>query len=144
LAKVHISAAIAEAKAARSQRTEITQDMVLREIAKVAFLKMSNFLRVDANGQPQIDLSGVTGDELDALSEFQTETVLERGGGSEQTNYIRKTRIRFHNKLIALEKLARHTGVYEKEVVNAGDAFGRLIEEIQRRGSRAPINRSDA
>jgi phage terminase small subunit len=115
----------------------VTQARVVAEMAKVAFASMRNFVRIDEEGQPQIDLTDTPDDDLDALSEVSTETVIERDG----VNEIRKTKIKLHDKLAALEKLARYTGVYDKETEKAAGAFADAISDIQSRMSRAPIKR---
>jgi hypothetical protein len=57
--------------------------------------------------------------DLDALSETSTETILEKTGvdadGKPVFSQVRKTKIKLHDKLAALEKLARYTGVFDKE-----------------------------
>ena len=121
---------------------------MLQELAKIAFASMREFISIDLDGQPQIDLCNATDDDLDALSEVVTETVLERDGtepvtGGARFNRIRKTqiKIKLHDKLAALEKLAQHTGVYRKRDDNFANALVSCVAEIQARTSKAPINR---
>jgi phage terminase small subunit len=47
LSNVMVAAAIAEAQSARSERTEITQDMVVRELAKIGFSDLRKVLTKD-------------------------------------------------------------------------------------------------
>jgi hypothetical protein len=117
-------------------------------MAKVAFASMRNFVSVDAEGQPQINLTDTPDDDLDALSETSTETILEKTGvdaeGKPVFSQVRKTKIKLYDKLAALEKLARYTGVYDKETEKAAGAFADAISDIQSRMSRAPIKRDTA
>ena len=119
----------------------------MKEIAKVGFASMRHVMVIDSDGQPQIDLSSTPYDDLDALLEIQTETVLERDGvgddGKPAFNRIRKTKIKFHDKLSALEKLAQHTGVYAKRDEDQVNALAQAISEIQARTSKAPILRDE-
>ncbi len=146
LAKPSIQAAVAKAQAERMARTKISAADVLREIAKVGFASMRRFVLIDSDGQPQINLTKTPHDDLDALSEISTETVLERDGlgedGQPIFSRIRKTKIKLHDKLNALEKLAQHTGVYKQRDEDTATAFAHAIAEIQSRSSRAPIRRS--
>jgi phage terminase small subunit len=123
----------------------LTQEMVLAEICKVGFASMRNFMRVDQGGQPQFDLSETPDDDLDSIADVSTETVLERDGvdadGKPVFAQVRKTKIKLHDKLAALEKLARYTGIYDKETEKAAGAFADAIFDIQSRMSRAPIRR---
>ena len=145
LTKVNVAAAIAEAQAKRLESAGISAERVLKEIAKVGFASMRHVMVIDSDGQPQINLSNTPDDDLDALLEIQTETVLERDGvgedGKPAFNRIRKTKIKFHDKLNALEKLAQHTGVYAKRDEDQVSAFAKAISEIQARTSKAPIRR---
>jgi hypothetical protein len=106
---------------------------------------MRQFMHIDVHGQPQINLTDTPDDDLDALSETSTETILEKTGvdadGKPVFAQVRKTKIKLHDKLAALEKLARYTGVYDKETEKAAGAFVDAISDIQSRMSRAPIKR---
>jgi len=143
LKKPEIEARIAELMAVRGKRTEITADRVVQELAKIAFATMRAFVNVDEFGQPQIDLSGTDDDQLDALAEVQTETVVEQSGRGDQkqTDVIRKTKIKLHDKLGALRELAEHTGVFDKSNAKKADALSAAFQEIFARGSKAPIRR---
>lgn len=100
--------------AEREKRTEITADRVVRELAKIDFSSMRNFIQVDNDGQPQLNLTNADDDNLDALAEVQTETIIQASGGGDEKQFqtIRKTKIKLHEKRAALHELARHTGVF--------------------------------
>jgi phage terminase small subunit len=141
--KPHVFHAVIEAINARCERTAISADNVLRELAKVAFASMRRFIRVDADGQPQIDLTDTPQDHMDAISDVSTETVLERSGSGDdaKVGVVRKTRIKLHDKLAALKLLADHTGVFTKRDQNQANALALAFEQIMARGSKAPIRR---
>lgn len=143
LTKPDIQKFIAVLMDERGKKTEITAERVVQELAKVAFASMRHFIRVDENGQPQIDLGATDNDNLDALMEVQTETVLEsRGSGDEREfDTIRKTKIKLHNKLGALHELAEHTGVFAKRDKDQANALAEAWAQITQRGSKAPIRR---
>ena len=146
--KPHVFAEVQKRKDKLAEKKAISAERVIAEIAKVGFASMRRFVTIDADGQPQINLTDTPDDDLDALSEIQTETVLERDGtddqGNPQFNRVRKTKIKLYDKLNALEKLAQHTGVYAKRDENIANAFVKAVAEIQARTSRAPIARDDA
>ena len=143
--KPHVYAEVMRRRQALADRADITAERVLREIAKIGYASMRRFIHIDEYGQPQIDLTETPSDDLDALSEIATETVLERDGTDEDGkpifNRIRKTKIKLHDKLSALEKLAQHTGVYKQRDEDMAGALARAITDIQERTSRAPIRR---
>ena len=129
LRKPEIKSAIVQAQKDRSKRTEITQDRVLQEIAKLAFSRYSNYIRIDGDGHPVIDLSGCTPDDLDALVETSTETVWEKSG--EDLRPIRKVKIKVADKGKYLELLGKHLGIVTEKVEHSGsiDTSGLTDEE---------------
>ncbi len=140
-AKPSIDAHIAELMVRRAERTDITADRVVQELAKIAFGTLRRFIAVDAEGQPRIDLRYARPDDLDALSEVQTETVLERerSGDDVTTNVVRKTRVKLHNKLKALHDLALHTGVFRASDKNEPDPLSILLKQVLDRAEIMPI-----
>jgi phage terminase small subunit len=143
LTKPDIQTFIAVLMDERGKKTEITAERVVQELAKVAFASMRHFIRVDENGQPQINLGATDNDNLDALMEVTTETVVEaRGSGDEREfDTIRKTKIKLHNKLGALHELAEHTGVFAKRDKDQANGLAAAWAEIMSRSNRAPIYR---
>lgn len=139
--KPHVLAAIRKGRAERSERTKITADRVVEELAKVGFASMRRFVRIDSTGQPRIDLSETPEDHLDALSEVQTETVLEPGGMEGEVLHVRKTKIKLHDKLKALHDLAEHTGVFKESDKNKATALAEAFQQLWARGSKAPLRR---
>jgi phage terminase small subunit len=143
--KNHVFMEVQRRKTKLTTALGITSQLVVKEIAKVGFASMRQFLHIDVRGQPQINLTDTPDDDLDALSETSTETILEKTGvdayGKPVFSQVRKTKIKLHDKLAALEKLARYTGVYDKESEKAAGAVADAISDIQSRMSRAPIRR---
>ncbi len=144
--KPHVAAEISRRQEKISATTGTDAERIRAEIAKLAFASSRSTMRINSDGLPVIDLSGASDDELDAISEFQTETVLERSGefdddGKPIMQTVRKTKIKRHDKLAALEKLARMNGMYQKEAEQQAGAVANAISDIQQRMSRAPIRK---
>jgi len=143
--KPKVTAEINRRKAALSQAAEVTAEDITRELKKIGFASMRRVMSVDQDGQPQIDLTATPDDDLDALSEVSTETVIERDGvddeGNPRFNQVRMTKIKFHDKLSALEKLTQRTNFYKQRDDNFASALISAVAELQKRTSRAPINR---
>lgn len=95
--------AISIAQRERSARTGITQDRVLREIARVAFADPRRVMTWGPGGVTLRDSSELTDDEAAIVCEV-SQTVTETGGS---------TKLKLHDKLSALEKLAKHVGLYD-------------------------------
>ena len=63
-----VARAVAAGARRKSDELQVTQDDVIRELAKLAFASMGDFLRITADGDPVLDLSKATPDQLAALS----------------------------------------------------------------------------
>jgi phage terminase small subunit len=122
LSHVEVQAAISAAQEARSKRTQITQDAVLTELAKIGFGNIADFVDV-AGESPSIDLQAVPRDKLAALSEITTETVHEHRGRGE-TAEVRRVKIKMWDKRSALVDIGRHLGMFKDKVELTGKDGG--------------------
>ncbi|MDH4581387.1 terminase small subunit [Pseudomonas sp. BN415] len=108
LANVSVQAAIAERMKAREKRTEITQDMVLREYARIAFFDPRNLFNDDGTPKPITELDD---DTAAALAGLDLQEVYE-GYGDERVfiGYTKKYKVA--DKKGALDSVARHLGMF--------------------------------
>jgi len=105
LSKPSISAAIACAMAERSKRTGITQDRILEELAKVAFIKLTDI--VDDTGKIK---AGATDEDracIESIKYKRTDT---------DTGYSEEREVKASSKLKAIELLMRHTGMLDSRI----------------------------
>lgn len=107
LRNVKVQEAIAAAQQARSQRTEITQDRVLREIASLSFADIRQLF--DSNGRlrsvhelPDDVASAIA--SVDSYEEFA-------GSGDERRRIGEVRKIKLWDKVSALTLLAKHLGM---------------------------------
>ena len=107
LRRPKIQAAIAAAQAPHLARLRLDADAVLTELARVAQANVLDYIRFGNGGEPIVDLSQIDRDRAAALSELTIEEVAAGGGRPA----IKRTRFRMHDKLAALDKLARHFGL---------------------------------
>ena len=99
--KSRVAAAIQSAIATRSDRTKVSQDCVIAELAAIAFSDMRTFANWGPGGVHLTD-SGLLAAGARCVAEVnQTHTI---GGGS--------LKIRLHDKVRALELLGRHVGLF--------------------------------
>lgn len=89
----------------RSERIEISHDMILRELAKVAFSSMGNYYDERGQMKPMCEL---TETEKAAISHYQILDAVDGEGDRIGT----LSKITLHNKMSALDKIARHLGFY--------------------------------
>lgn len=105
LSKPSISAAIACAMAERSKRTGITQDRILEELAKVAFIKLTDI--VDDTGKIK---AGATDEDracIESIKYKRTDT---------DTGYSEEREVKASSKLKAIELLMRYTGMLDSRI----------------------------
>lgn len=103
--KPKVAAAIAKAQEARAQRTEITADKVLRELAKLGFSNMEDFAKVnEETGSATLDLSDISRDQFAAVTELTTDSIGE---------VTTRTKIKLADKRANLELLGKHLGMFK-------------------------------
>lgn len=106
LKKPEIQNFISELKAQRSERTEITAEMVLKELAKIGFSNIQDYIGADNSTN---DLSTIDKNKAAAISGIKVTSV--SGEGYEKTT----VEFKLHDKIAALEKIAKHIGFFEKD-----------------------------
>ncbi len=119
-----VAAAIAEARADRSKRTGITADRVLHELARIAFFDIRKAFHEDGAMKP---LSELDDDTAAAIAGIEVVNQFEDG---ENVGTLKK--IKIADKLVALDKLARHLGMFNDKLTLAGDAENPLVMLLRR------------
>jgi phage terminase small subunit len=99
-----VQAALGEAMQARSQRTEVTADRVVAELAKLAFADMRDYWPRPGE---TIDLHRLDEDRTAAVEEISISETVDPAGVLH-----RRTRLKLHDKKRALDSLARHLGMF--------------------------------
>ncbi len=105
LTNVSIQQAISEKMAERSKRTGVNQDRVVQELAKIAFLKMTDV--VDHNGKIKDDASE---DDLSCIESIKYKHSDTDTGSSTERE------VKTASKLKALELLGKHLGMWNDKL----------------------------
>jgi phage terminase small subunit len=95
-----IAEAVRQAQEARAQRTLITADRVLQQLGRIAFADVRKLTRSGDKGPEFKPLGELTEEEAAAIAEFSSDG--------------KATRIKLHDRLQALDAIARHIGFYDK------------------------------
>lgn len=101
LAKPNIQTAIQAAMLKRQKRVEITQDMVIMELAAIAFANGADFATITVNGLINVK----------PTSELSEEKRKALAGIKYSANGL-GVEIKLHDKLRALELLGKHLGMF--------------------------------
>lgn len=131
LGKPEIADAIAAAIEARSARVEITQDQVVRELARIAFADIRHVVRW-GEGVPVRDpetgeeriVNGVSLVSADAIGADAAAAIAEISEGRDGA-----LRVKMHSKPDALAKLGQHLGMFVQRVEATGKDGKDLIPE---------------
>lgn len=134
LKNVEIQREIQKKKDKRSERTEITQDMVLRELAAIAFADATDYVQVvqkpylTEDGE-EVFLPDVAITETNELTAIQKKAIV---GIKQGKNGIE---LKLNDKTKALELLGKHLGMFTDKVEvteRKNDPFDELtVEELR-------------
>lgn len=120
---------IARAKAERSKRTGITQDRVLRELGRIAFIDPSDLLNLST---AEI-LDSANEDDLKAISGIKVKYTKQRDfdddGEPIIVNAIERE-VKMCDKLKALDMICKHLGMYDKDDGNDDESEGTGVVEL--------------
>lgn len=105
LANVSIQEAISKAMAERSRRTGINQDRIVQELARIAFVKITDV--VDSDGEINTNASD---DDLACIESYKVEDSDSVNGSSS------KREVKLASKIKALELLGKHVGMWNDKI----------------------------
>jgi phage terminase small subunit len=149
LGNARVAASIRDAMQERSRRTEISADMVLRELAAMGFANMSDYVTVQGDGTAFVDLSVVTKEQWAAVQEITIDEYTE--GKGEYARDVKKVKIKLADKKGNLELIGKHLGMFNPEPPDKGTdgalvaAFTAAITKAKHdAGSSTPLAESPA
>jgi len=104
----------------REQRTKVTQDRVIEELAKIAFLNPTDVINeYDASLR-----NSATREDTSAISSIRVRrTPSKNGMGIERE-------IKLHDKIRALELLGKHLGLFNDKLNITADAVVRIVDDL--------------
>jgi phage terminase small subunit len=127
LGKTRVAEAVQERMKARQQRTEISQDRVLQEYARLAFLDPRKFFH--PNGSPK-DITELDDDTAAALAGMDVLEQYEgQGEDREFVGYVKKYKLT--DKKGALDSVARHLGMFNDKMQLTGANGGPIDHSLK-------------
>ena len=134
MTNVNVQNYISEKMKEREKRTEVTQDMVIKELAKIAFLDIRKLYT--ENGQLK-NVADIDDDTAGAISSL--ETLEEYDGYGDEREKIGDTqKVKLLDKTKALELLGRHLGIFNdkldvnvKEKEEKKNAISDILNQMQ-------------
>lgn len=122
LSNVMVKSYVEERMKAREQRTEITQDAVLKELAKIGFSDIRKAVRWGAELQIIDEETGMT-DVVNGVSLIASEEIDDATAAaiSEITQTGNGIKVKLHDKRAALVDMGKHLGMFKDKVELSGD-----------------------
>jgi phage terminase small subunit len=114
LKKARIRDAVDRRNAEIMAKLDFTPSRIIAEIAKVAAVNTADFVKIDEQGQPHIDMSGVKRHHLAAIASVEN---TEKG-----------VKYKAHDKLKALDMLAKLARMYPAEQTEISGPGGGPIQ----------------
>lgn len=105
LSKPDIKNYIEQALAERSKRTGINQDRVVQELARIAFVKLTDIVNDDCSIK-----GNASDDDLACIESIKVES------SSTDTGYSEKREVKLASKMKALELLGKHLGMWNDKL----------------------------
>lgn len=124
LKKPEIQLAIQEAQKARSERTKIDQDWVIKRLSLLADAKTTDFASWDAGGVYFKDSKDLTPEQAYLINEVVLEETIKETSGGDELILKRQKRLKpvgDTTKKGALELLGRHLGMFNDKLKIQGD-----------------------
>lgn len=111
LRNVKVQAEIARRQKDLQKRTEVSQDRVVKELARIAFANIADYLHVETQTRTKDDGTEVTY-QIVMLSETEDLSVDQRAALANVKQSVNGVEIKLHDKIKALELLGRHIGMF--------------------------------
>lgn len=109
-----ISGRVSELMAKAAAANEVTQERIVKELARIAFGNKRAVMKWGPGGVAVIDSDALTDDEAAMVAEVQ-ETVSSAGSS---------IKLKTHDKVKALELLGKHVGMFKEKVEATGPGGG--------------------
>lgn len=104
------------------EKTGITVERVIEELAKIGFANMADYMQADSEGRPRLSFSELSRDQTAALQEVTVEEDVERARAEEEESgnlietVVRKTKFKLYDKRAALVDIGKHLGAFTDKV----------------------------
>lgn len=113
LRNVKVAEVLREMQSEQSERTQIKGDDGLKQLREIALYYPLDYIGINEQGLPYIDLSKMTREASVVLKKFKVKTYLD--GRGEDARLVQSAEVEFVDKLAALDKYLRQLGLFPKD-----------------------------
>ena len=125
LRNVNIQAEIARRQKDLQRRTEVTQERVVKELARIAFANIADYIHVETQTRTKDDGTEVTYQTV-MFNETQELSADQRAALAVVKQSVNGFELKLHDKIKALELLGRHIGMFNDKLSLSGTDGGPL------------------
>lgn len=115
LTKDNIQREISRRQKDLQRRTEVTQERVVKELARIAFANIADYVHVETQTRTKDDGTETTY-QIVMLSETEDLSADQRAALSTVKQSVNGVEIKLHDKIKALELLGRHIGMFNDKL----------------------------
>jgi len=125
LRKPKIAEEIARRQKDLQKRTEVSQDRVVKELARIAFANIADYIHVETQTRTKDDGTEVTYQTV-MFNETQELSADQRAALAVVKQSVNGVELKLHDKIKALELLGRHIGMFNDKLSLSGTDGGPL------------------
>lgn len=114
LANARISERLSTMRKERAEAAHVDAVMVIRELCKLGFSNMGDFIKPQEDGSFYTDFSKLTREQSAAIQEITVEEYMD--GRGEDARPVKRTKFKLADKRGALELIARHLGMFDDKL----------------------------
>jgi len=112
------------------ERTNITMERTLKELARIAYSDLREVMSWDRDGVAFVPSTDLTQDQAAAIQVVKSRRRIRRDKDDEGETETIEMEVRMHSKLEALEKLAKVQGLYQADRTNDADRQTDLLATV--------------
>lgn len=114
LQKTSVQGKIQKAMEARGARTQVTQDMIITELAIIGFSDLKNYLDVndDTGAIKAKGFDQMPKNSSRALESIQEDRAIKENADGDSVTVYDKVKFKLHDKVKSLELLGKHFGMF--------------------------------
>lgn len=110
----------------RATKLGVSADKVLEELQRLAFANINDYIRINADGHADVDLTKLTRDQAAAIQEIKVDTT--GGTGDGERRQVLRTTFKLADKGANLERLGKHLKLFTDVVKHEG--LDNLAEQV--------------
>lgn len=133
LTKSSVDAYLKQKLAEIEKKYEINLETCIAGMARIATANMMDYIKADGT----VDLSVLDHDQAAAIQEITVETYEERTGRGDETETVKRVKLKLHDKKGALLELGKHFGGFKTKVEHSvANELADLMKKARERSGK--------